>query len=115
MASVSLNIEWWRLAPEYILAGWAGMVVLLDLFWGRLGKEQLAYVAAAGALASSLTALIWVDNDTNFAGLIDINDYTALFRVFFGLIGVFACVASARFVKERLLDARGYYGPIPCQ
>jgi len=112
MASVSLNIEWSLLAPEYILAGWAGMVVLLDLFWGRLGKEQLAYVAAAGALASSLTALIWVDNDTNFAGLIDINDYTALFRVFFGLIGVFACLASARFVKERLLHAGEYYGLI---
>ena len=106
------NIEWSLLAPEYILAGCAGMVVLLDLFWGGLRKEHLAYIAAAGALASSLTALIWVDNDTNFAGLIDINDYTALFRVFFGLIGVFACVASARFVKERLLHAGEYYGLI---
>src|SRR3970040_261065 len=112
MASVSLNIEWSLLAPEYILAGCAAMVVRVDLFWARLRKEQLAYVAAAGALASSLTALIWVDNDTNFGGIIDIDDYTALFRVFFGLIGVFACVASARFVKERLLHAGEYYGLI---
>ncbi len=105
-------MDWSLLAPEYVLAGCAGMVVLLDLFWGRLRKEQLAYVAAAGALASSLTALIWVDDDTNFGGIIDVNDYTALFRVFFGLIGVFACVASARFVKERLLHAGEYYGLI---
>src|SRR3989304_9996275 len=106
------NFEWSLLAPEYILAGCAGMVVLLDLFWGsaRGGrKEHLAYVAAAGALASSLTALIWVDDDTNFGGLIDITDYTALFRVFFGLIGVFACVASPRFVKERLPHPGGDY------
>jgi len=109
---VEPNLEWSLLAPEYVLAGWAGMVVLLDLFWGGLRKEQLAYVAAAGALASALTALIWVDDDTNFAGLIDINDYTALFRVFFGLIGAFVCLASARFVKERLLHAGEYYGLI---
>jgi len=109
---VDLNLDWSLLAPEYVLAGWAGMVVLLDLFWGRLRKQQLAYVAAAGALASALTALIWVNEDTNFANLIDINNYTTLFRVFFGLIGVFAILASARFVNDRLLHAGEYYGLI---
>lgn len=109
---MDLNLEWSLLAPEYVLAGWAGMVVMLDLFWGRLRKEHLAYLAAAGALASALTALIWVNEDTNFANLIDIDNYTALFRVFFGLIGVFACLASARFVKDRLLHAGEYYGLI---
>ena len=107
-----LNLDWSLLVPEYILAGWAGVVVLLDLFWGRLRKDQLAYVAAAGALVSALTALIWVNDDTNFANLIDIDNYTALFRVFFGLIGVFAIIASARFVKDRLLHAGEYYGLI---
>ena len=109
---MELNLDWSLLAPEYILAGGAGMVVLLDLFWGRLRKDQLAYVAAAVALASALTALIWVNDDTDFANLIDIDNYTALFRVFFGLIGVFACLASARFVKDRLLHAGEYYGLI---
>jgi NADH-quinone oxidoreductase subunit N len=109
---VDLNLDWSLLAPEYILAGWAGMVVLLDMFWGRLRKEQLAYVAAAGALASALTALVWIDEDTDFAGLIDVDNYTVLFRTFFGLIGVFACVASARFVNDRLLHAGEYYGLI---
>ena len=48
---MELNLNWSLLTPEYILAGGAGMVVLLDLFWGRLRKDQLAYVAAAVALA----------------------------------------------------------------
>ena len=109
---MELNLEWELLVPEYILAGWAGVVVLLDLFWGRLRKDQLAYVAAAGALASSLSALLWVNDDTDFAGLIDVDNYTALFRVFFGGIGVFACVASARFVRDRLLHAGEYYALI---
>jgi NADH-quinone oxidoreductase subunit N len=107
-----LNLDWSLLTPEYILAGWAGMVVMLDLFWPQLGKRNLAYVAAAGALTAALVSLIWIDEDTHFGTLIDIDNYTALFRVFFGLIGVFACLASARFVKERLLHAGEYYGLI---
>jgi NADH-quinone oxidoreductase subunit N len=112
-----LNFDWKLLAPEYILVAWAGGMIMLDLFWpagglgrlGRLGKESLGYIAATGALIATLVSLIWVDDTTNFAGLLDIDDYTTLFRVSFGLIGVFACVASARYVKERLLHAGEYY------
>jgi NADH-quinone oxidoreductase subunit N len=69
-------------------------------------------VAAAGALASGLVSLIWVNDDTDFAGLIDVDNYTTLFRVFFAGIGVFACIASARFVRDRLLHAGEYYALI---
>ena len=106
------NLDWSLLAPEYILVGWAGMMVLLDLFQNRLGKEQLGYVAAAGALVATLVSLIWINEDTNFAGLLQVNNYTTLFRVFFGLIAVFACLASARYVKDRLLHAGEYYALI---
>jgi len=105
-------MDWSLLAPEYILVGWAGMLVLLDLFWGRLGKEPLGYLAAAGALVATLVSLVWINDDTNFAGLVQVNDYTTLFRVFFGLIGVFACLASASYVKDRLLHAGEYYALI---
>ena len=112
MPADGLNLDWSLLAPEYILVGWAGMLVLLDLFWGQLRKEQLGYLAAAGALVATLISLIWINDDTDFAGLIQINNYTTLFRVFFGLIGVFACLASARYVKDRLLHAGEYYALI---
>jgi len=107
-----INLDWELLAPELLLVAWAGGVILLDLFWGRIGKELLGYVAAAGAGAATLVSLIWVDDTRNFAGLVDVNDYTTLFRVFFGLIGVFACIASARYVKERLLHPGEYYALI---
>ena len=108
----SPNLDWSLLAPEYILVGWAGMMVLLDLFWGGIRKEQLGYVAAAGALAATLVSLVWVNKETDFAGLIQVNNYTTLFRVFFGLIGVFTCLASARYVKDRLLHPGEYYALI---
>jgi NADH-quinone oxidoreductase subunit N len=104
-----LNFDWWLLSPEYILVGYAGLLIMLDLFLKQANKEHLGYLAAGGALLSVLVSLIWIDETTDFAGLIEIDDYTTMFRVFFGLIGVFACIASARYVKERLLHAGEYY------
>ena len=103
------NLEWELLAPEFLLAGWAAMIILVDLFWGRLGKEPLGYVAALGAFGAAGVSLIWVDDTKDFGGLLDINDYTTLFRVFFALIGGFICIASARYVKQQLLHPGEYY------
>ncbi|MDO8616757.1 MAG: NADH-quinone oxidoreductase subunit N [Dehalococcoidia bacterium] len=115
-----LNFQWELLAPEFILVGWAGALVLLDLFWGssaglrtgRIGKEPLGYLAAAGAVAAALVSLFWIGDHKNFADLIDVNNYTTLFRVFFGLTAAFACIASARYVKDRLLHPGEYYALI---
>jgi NADH-quinone oxidoreductase subunit N len=104
-----LNQNWWLLAPEYILCGWAAMMILVDLFWERRNKEMLGYLAALGALASLLVSLIWIDDEKDFANLIDVDNYTTLFRVFFAGIAIFACIASARYVRERLLHAGEYY------
>jgi NADH-quinone oxidoreductase subunit N len=107
-----LNFQWELLTPEFILVGWAGAIVLLDLFWGRIGKEPLAYLAALGCVVSALVSLIWIDDHKDFANLIDVNNYTTLFRVFFAGIGAFCCVASARYVKDRLLHPGEYYALI---
>lgn len=109
-----LNFEWSLLAPEYILLGWAAMIVLVDLFWerpigGRPSKEALGYLAAVGALVAGLVSLVWVNEEKEFAGVVDVNNYTTLFRVFFCGIGVFACIASARYVRQRLLHPGEYY------
>jgi NADH-quinone oxidoreductase subunit N len=109
-----LNFEWSLLAPEYILLGWAAMIVLVDLFWEgpirrRPSKEALGYLAAAGALVAGLVSLLWVNEEKDFARVLDVNNYTTLFRVFFCGIGVFACIASARYVRQRLLHPGEYY------
>jgi NADH-quinone oxidoreductase subunit N len=103
------SLEWELLAPEFILAGWAALIVTVDLFWGRISKEPLGYVAALGAAIAGVVSLIWVDDTKDFGGLIDINDYTTLFRVFFCAIGAFICVASARYVRQKLLHPGEYY------
>ncbi len=111
-----MNPDWSLLAPEYVLAGWAALLVSVDLFWRPFPRGYLGYLAAAGALAALTTALIihpWINEDaTDFAGLIDINNYTTFFRVFFALIAFFACLASARYVQQRLLHPGEYYALI---
>lgn len=107
-----MSHNWEVLAPELILVGWAAAIILLELFWGRLGKEALGWFAALGAAIAGGVSLIWVDNNQQFGGLIDINDYTTLFRVFFCGTAAFACIASARYVKQKLLHPGEYYGLI---
>ncbi len=106
------NMHWELLAPECILAGWAAAIILLDLFWGRFGKDQLGYVAALGAFVAAGVSLIWVGDTKTFGNVIDVNDYTTLFRVFFTLIGGVTCLASARYVKQKLLHPGEYYALI---
>ncbi len=105
----NLNFEWGLLAPEFILAAWAGAIIFIDLFAKRANKEALGYFAALGPLAAGAVSLLWIDDHKDFARLIDVNNYTTFFRVFFAGIGFFTCIASARFVRDRLLHAGEYY------
>jgi NADH-quinone oxidoreductase subunit N len=109
---MSTSLEWGLLAPEFLLAGWAAFVILIELFWGGLGKERLGWLAAIGAVAAGGLSLIWVDDTKQFGDLADINDYTTLFRVFFCGIGATICILSARYVRDRLLHPGEYYALI---
>ncbi|MCI0784493.1 MAG: NADH-quinone oxidoreductase subunit N, partial [Chloroflexi bacterium] len=109
---MSTSLEWGLLAPEFLLAGWAAFIILIDLFWGGLGKERLGWLAAIGAAAAGGLSLIWVGDTKEFGTLADINDYTTLFRVLFCGIGATICILSARYVKDRLLHPGEFYALI---
>jgi NADH-quinone oxidoreductase subunit N len=107
-----MNPEWSLLAPEYILAGWAAMVIAVDLFFGRVRKDYLSYLAALGALVAAVVSLIYINDDKPFGALLQIDNYATFFRVFFCLIAFFACLISTRFVNERVIHAGEYYALI---
>lgn len=107
-----MNPNWSLLAPEYILAGWAALVISVDLFLGRERKDYLAYLAALGALIAAGVSLIWVNDDEPFGALLRIDNYATFFRVFFCLVAVFTCLISARFVEKYILHPGEYYALI---
>jgi NADH-quinone oxidoreductase subunit N len=109
MDPVELNQNWWLLTPEFILVGWAALLISVDLFLAPRDKEPLGYLAAMGALLSLIVSLTWIDERRDFANIIEIDNYTTMFRVFFAGIAVFACVASARYAKDRLMHVGEYY------
>jgi NADH-quinone oxidoreductase subunit N len=104
-----MRLDWSLLAPEYVLAGWAAMLVLVDLFLPRLRREWLGYLAAAGALAAAGTSTIWLGDEATFGNLLDIDSYTTFFRLLFHGIAFVVCLISARYVGERLRHHGEYY------
>jgi NADH-quinone oxidoreductase subunit N len=104
------NLDYSLLAPEFVLGAIALLVVALDLFVPQFRKEWLAYAAASGLLAVAAMSFGWIDVNSDFAGLIYVDDYTTFFRVFFTVTAAAVALASAHYVQDRLEHPGEYYG-----
>ncbi len=107
--SSELNLDYSLLTPEFCLAGLAGLILALDLFVPAFRKEWLPYVAAAGLLGTLGLSLGWVNKESEFAGLLFIDNYTTFFRVFFLATAAVVALISAQFVQARLRHPGEYY------
>jgi NADH-quinone oxidoreductase subunit N len=67
---------------------------------------------SAGGLGAILVVSLFYTNKgpLDFAGLVQIDNYTTFFRVLFIGITAVVCLASAHFVRDRLRHAGEYYG-----
>src|SRR3972149_12015695 len=105
-----MNLDYSLLTPEFMLAGLAVLVAAVDLFLGdRLRRDYIPYLSAAGLATTLGVSLAWVNKESNFAGLIQVDNFTSFFRVFFIGITFFVTLASAHFVRGRLRHAGEYY------
>lgn len=112
-----MNPDYSLLIPEYLLAGWAVLVVAVELLFPRLRKDVPAYLAALGALVAGGVSLLYIDVRKGFepvAGLtvVHVDDYTTYIRVLLCGIAALICLASAQFVRMRLTHAGEYFGLI---
>ena len=107
--SNELNLDYSLLTPEFCLGGLAVLILALDLFAPRFRKEWLPYVTAAGLVAILGISLGWVNKESDFAGLIFIDNYTTFFRVFFIASTAGVALASAHYVQARLHNPGEYY------
>jgi NADH-quinone oxidoreductase subunit N len=108
-----MDFDYSLLIPEYVLIAWAFLVIGVEMFFPRLRKDLVAYLAALGALVGAVISLYWVNEDVDFGGnLFHVDNYTTFFRVLLMGNAALICVASAQFVRRRLTSAGEYYGLI---
>ncbi|MGB2693582.1 MAG: NADH-quinone oxidoreductase subunit N [Dehalococcoidia bacterium] len=104
-----LNLDYTLLTPEYCLAGLAALIVALDLFVPSFNKRWLPYVTAAGLAGILGLSFGWLNVQSQFAGLLYIDDYTMFFRAFFIATTVAIVLVSAQFVQDRIRHPGEYY------
>ena len=107
--SGELNLDYSLLTPEFCLGGLAALILGLDLYATGFRKQWLAYVTAAGLLGILGLSLGWLGKESDFAGVIFIDNYTTFFRVLF--IGTTAAVVlmSVRYVQDHLSNPGEFY------
>ena len=107
-----MNNNFLLLIPEFIVAGFAFVVLTLDLFLAERHKWMLPFVAVAGlaaALAASL-AYLWGVNDSLYDGVIRVDGYALFFKAFFIALGGVVILVSVDFVRRNLEHPGEYYG-----
>ena len=106
-----MNFEYALLIPEFILAGAAALVLLGDAFRRELGisRRLIPALAALGALAACVASLFYANRETDFAGLIGIDDYTLFFRVLFTATLLVVILGSWEFVERNIRHRGEFY------
>jgi len=105
-----LNLDYSLLTPEFCLAGLAALVFALDLFVPQFRREWLPYVTAAGLIGVFALSFGWINKESDFAGLLFVDNYTTFFRAFFIATTAGVVLMSAQFVQQRLRHPGEYYG-----
>ena len=107
-----LNLDYSLFIPEFLLGALVVLVVALDLYVPQVKKSWLAYVAAAGLLAAGGASLGYWNVESDFAGIIVVDDYTTFFRVFFTVTAAVICLISAKLVEEKFTHPGEYFALI---
>lgn len=104
-----MNLDYSLLIPEYILGGWAVVVVALGLMVPQ-SRSYLGYIAALGAIAAGVASVFYIDVDKGFGALVQVDHYTTFFRVFFTATTAAIAIASNQFANDRISGRGEYYG-----
>jgi NADH-quinone oxidoreductase subunit N len=112
VTTAELNFDYSLFVPEFLLGGLVVLIVALDLYVPQVKKQWLAYVAAAGLFAVAGVSLGWLDVESDFAGIVVVDDFTTYFRVFFMVTAGVICLVSGNLIQERFRHPGEYFALI---
>ncbi len=99
------GFSWHALAPEFVLATAACVVLLADLFLPEDAK-WLAMPLSAGGIIGGLAAIVSLmgHNQVTLAGSFEVNNFALLFKTLFSVIGLILLAISFHYFR-----GGGYY------
>ena len=102
------------LLPEVILAVWASVVLMVDLFVDtRRHRQPMLILALVGIVAAMVAAVALLgQNTTAFFGLAVVDDFAIYFKVIFLLAAALVLLASESFTERVRENVAELYGLI---
>jgi NADH-quinone oxidoreductase subunit N len=95
--------------PVLIVAGWASLLLLIDLFVPKQRSWITPFLAALGLIAAVIALLSQFGHETSaFAGMIIIDGFASLLQLLFLVLGLMAIAQAYDYLRRREI-ARGEY------
>jgi NADH-quinone oxidoreductase subunit N len=103
------NFDFNILLPVIMIAAWACILLLLDVFFLHRNKGVMAFLAALGiAITLGVTLTQIPDGSTGFNGMVILDEYARFLNVLFLVTGLLG-VGVAYGFNDRMKIARGEY------
>lgn len=96
-------IDWAAIAPEIVLASFAILILVVDLFLKKTTSWKTSNLAAIGLLASLIPVVFLAVDGTNrslFGGSFVVDNYALAFKAFFIVGAYIAVLIGADYIRE---------------
>lgn len=103
-----LNINYYAVAPELVLIGFAFLVMILDLLRKGRDKAVLGYVTAFGLLVS-IPVSYFTNEPVSFSGMVAADSFSAFFNIVFCVAAFLTTLISMDYMKKAKADRGEYY------
>ena len=100
------------LTPEFVLAGFAFVIFVLDLLLPDDRKHLLGWLSALGLIGLAVLSILMLrgEQESLYNGLLAVDAYSLFFKIVFIGIGVFITLSSIDYVKQYLNHPGEFYG-----
>jgi len=107
------NIALDAIGPEIILTITALLLLMIEVFADKKGRDHMGYIALAGAVFAGAFALRLAGvSVTTFAGLYVVDNFSTFFKVIFMISAGLTALISVKYAKDEGIDHGEYYAMI---
>ena len=106
-----LNLRYELLGPEIAIAITAMLVLFADAFRKELnlGRFALPALSVVGLIVAIVLSALWIDENEDFARLVQIDDFTTFFRILFLSVTLIVIVGSHEYIERNVSHVGEFY------